>query len=146
VADWLTTYGSDRICIAFDVRLDGTGTPCVQTRGWTEKTAISLWDAISRFPMGLIQHVLCTDIERDGALSGPNVELYGEAVARFPRISWQASGGVRNAADLSALARTGVAGAVSGKALLEDRMTSEELRPFLHDASSPASMYATAKL
>ena len=58
---------------------------------------------------------------------------------------WQASGGVRDAADLAALAAVGVAAAVSGKALLEDRIDFEELRPFLPNASSPASTSATAR-
>jgi phosphoribosylformimino-5-aminoimidazole carboxamide ribotide isomerase len=145
VQDWLIRFGTDRICLAFDVRLDGEGTPRVRTRGWTEETAMSLWDAIARFPVQHIKHVLCTDIERDGALSGPNMELYSQAVTRFPNLAWQASGGVRSAADLAALAQIGVAGAVSGKALLEDLITSEELRPFLHDASFPASMSETAR-
>lgn len=146
VTDWLVRYGPERICLAFDVRLDESGVPRVRTRGWTEGTALSLWDAVARFPIGRLKHVLCTDIQRDGAMTGPNVELYSQAVARFPELAWQASGGVRNVADLAALTRIGVAAAVSGKALLENRMTSEELQPFLHDASSPASMSATAKL
>ena len=146
VAEWLTHYGPDRICLAFDVRLDEGGIPRVRTRGWTEETAVSLWNAVARFPADRLKHVLCTDIARDGALSGPNFALYAQAVSRFPSIAWQASGGVRDVSDLAALAeRTGVAAAVSGKALLEQRMTSEELRPFLHDASSLASTYATAK-
>jgi phosphoribosylformimino-5-aminoimidazole carboxamide ribotide isomerase len=146
VNDWLVRYGPDRICLAFDVRLDDGGVPRVRTRGWTEGTTLSLWDAIARFPVDRLKHVLCTDIERDGALTGPNVDLYREAVSRCPHVQWQASGGVRDASDLAALAKTGVAGAVSGKALLEDRITSEELRSFLQDASSPASMSATARL
>jgi phosphoribosylformimino-5-aminoimidazole carboxamide ribotide isomerase len=146
VIDWLRRYGPDRICLAFDIRLDETGVPRVRTRGWTEGSALSLWDAIARFPADQIKHVLCTDIERDGAMTGPNIDLYQEASSRFPSLQWQASGGVRNASDLAALANTGVAGAVSGKALLEERFTSEELRPFLQDASSPASMSATARL
>lgn len=146
VRDWLVRFGPERICLAFDVRLDDSGVPRVRTRGWTEGTSVSLWDAVSRFPAGTLKHVLCTDIQRDGALTGPNVHLYREATRRFPALAWQASGGVRDASDLSVLASTGVAGAVSGKALLEERITSEELRPFLHDASSPASMSATAKL
>ena len=145
VNEWLVRYGPERICLAFDIRLDERGVPRVRTRGWTEGTALSLWDAIARFPADRLKHVLCTDIERDGALTGPNVDLYREAVSRFPHLQWQASGGVRDASDLAALAKTGVAGAVSGKALLEERITSEELRPFLQDASSPASMSATAR-
>ena len=145
VTDWLIRFGPERICLAFDVRLDEGGVPRVRTRGWTEGTAVSLWDAVARFPPERIKHILCTDIERDGALTGPNIELYRQAASRFPNLAWQASGGVRNAADLAALVQTGVTGAVSGKALLEERITSEELRPFLHGASSPASTSATAK-
>jgi phosphoribosylformimino-5-aminoimidazole carboxamide ribotide isomerase len=145
VTGWLARFGAERICLALDVRMDSGGEPRVRTRGWTEGTAVSLWEAISRFPAGTVKHVLCTDIERDGAMSGPNLNLYRTAVCRFPRLSWQASGGVRNAADLEALAQIGVAAAVSGKALLEERITPEELRPFLPDASSPASTSATDK-
>jgi phosphoribosylformimino-5-aminoimidazole carboxamide ribotide isomerase len=145
VAGWIARFGVENICLAFDVRLDDTGVPRVRTRGWTESTAISLWQAIERFPPGHVKHVLCTDIARDGALSGPNIELYGQAMSKFPHLAWQASGGVRNAADLAALSAIGVAAAVSGKALLEERITSEELRPFLHDVSSPASTSATAR-
>jgi phosphoribosylformimino-5-aminoimidazole carboxamide ribotide isomerase len=145
VADWLMRFGTDKVCLAFDVKLDAGGEPRVKTRGWTESTAISLWEAITRFPQEHVRHILCTDIERDGALSGPNIDLYRRAVSRFPHLAWQASGGVRSAADLAALSQIGVAAAVSGKALLEDRITSEELRPFLPDASSPASTSATAR-
>jgi phosphoribosylformimino-5-aminoimidazole carboxamide ribotide isomerase len=78
--------------------------------------------------------VLCTDIDRDGALVGPNVDLYETSVRRWPSLAWQASGGVRDRADLEALAATGVAAAISGKALLEGRLTAEEIRPFLPGA------------
>ena len=145
VADWIARFGADRVCLAFDVRIDSGGQPLVRTRGWTEGTSVTLWDAIARFPAGSVKHILCTDIERDGALSGPNVELYEAALRRFPDLAWQASGGVRDAADLRALACCGVAAAISGKALLEERITPEELRPFLPDASSPASTSATAR-
>jgi len=79
-------------------------------------------------------HVLCTDVRRDGALSGPNVDLYREAVRRFPQIEWQASGGVRDLRDLTALAETEVAAAISGKALLDELIPAEELRAFLPNA------------
>jgi phosphoribosylformimino-5-aminoimidazole carboxamide ribotide isomerase len=97
-----------------------------------------LWAALDRYAPGSVKHVLCTDTERDGALTGPNLELYRVAVSRLPHIAWQASGGVRDAADLHALARIGVSAAISGKALLEERIPREELQPFLPDASSPA--------
>jgi phosphoribosylformimino-5-aminoimidazole carboxamide ribotide isomerase len=144
VIAWADRFGADRICLALDVRHDPHGVPQVRTRGWKSGSATSLWDALHIYPASAVRHVLCTDIERDGALTGPNLDLYRDAVARFPRIAWQASGGVRDAADLAALARLGAAAAVSGKALLEERIRPEELRPFLPDASSPASTFATA--
>jgi phosphoribosylformimino-5-aminoimidazole carboxamide ribotide isomerase len=67
-------------------------------------------------------------------MTGPNVQLYGEAIRRFADIEWQASGGVRVGSDLHALASTGVAAAISGRALLEQRFTAEELEPFLRNA------------
>jgi phosphoribosylformimino-5-aminoimidazole carboxamide ribotide isomerase len=77
---------------------------------------------------------LCTDIDRDGALGGPNLALYQEALQRFPRIQWQASGGIGSGADLAALAAHGVPAAISGKALLEERISVEELQPYLPNA------------
>lgn len=145
VAQWLVHFGAERLCLAFDVRIDAAGEPRVRTRGWTQSSALTLWQAIELHRAHGLKHVLCTDIERDGALTGPSLDLYREAVRRFPALEWQASGGVRDAADLAALERVGVAAAVSGKALLEDRMTCEELRPFLPNASSPASTSATDK-
>jgi phosphoribosylformimino-5-aminoimidazole carboxamide ribotide isomerase len=134
VAAWLREFGSDAIVIAFDVRLGDDGVPRLTTHGWERQTATSLWDAVTGFlPHGL-RHVLCTDVARDGAMTGPNVELYREAAARFAGIAWQASGGVRDVADLRTLATTGAAAAVSGRALLEGRMQREELEPFLQSA------------
>ena len=67
-------------------------------------------------------------------MAGPNVALYHDCVTRWPAIAFQASGGVRDAADLDALAATGVAATVSGKALLEGRLQPKEIRPFLRGA------------
>jgi phosphoribosylformimino-5-aminoimidazole carboxamide ribotide isomerase len=130
---WIGRFGPDRVVLAFDVRLDESGTPRVATHGWQRQSSVSLWDAVAGFAPGL-RHVLCTDVSRDGALSGPNLALYAEAARRFPDILWQASGGIRDASDLAALARGGAAAAISGKALLENLMPAEELEPFLPSA------------
>jgi phosphoribosylformimino-5-aminoimidazole carboxamide ribotide isomerase len=78
--------------------------------------------------------VLCTDIDRDGALGGPNIALYADCVRRWPAVEFQASGGVRHAADLDALAATKVAAAISGRALLDGRISDEEIRRFSPNA------------
>jgi phosphoribosylformimino-5-aminoimidazole carboxamide ribotide isomerase len=134
VRSWLDDFGPERMTLAFDVRLDEDGTPRVATHGWQRQSALSLWGAVESFAGSSLKHVLCTDVGRDGALTGPNVFLYGEATRRYPQIEWQASGGIRDARDLRALAATGAAAAVSGKALLEDLIPVGELQPFLPNA------------
>jgi phosphoribosylformimino-5-aminoimidazole carboxamide ribotide isomerase len=131
VAAWLRDLGPERIVLAFDVRLDAGRTPRLATHGWEQQTEASLWDAVERYVPHGLRHVLCTDVARDGALSGPNVALYAEAVRRFPGVEWQASGGVSTADDLHALSVTGVASVISGRALLEGRLSAKELVPFL---------------
>lgn len=130
----LAAHGADAVCLAIDVRVDETGVPRVRTKGWVKEHALSLWELLDSFADTPLKHVLCTDIERDGAMGGPGFDLYAEAQRRFPAIAWQASGGVRSAEDLARLDAMGLAGAVSGKALLEGRISMEELQPYLHGA------------
>jgi phosphoribosylformimino-5-aminoimidazole carboxamide ribotide isomerase len=131
VGAWLDELGGERLTLALDVRLGADGTPTIATHGWTQASAVTLADAVERYLAHALRHVLCTDIDRDGALSGPNVALYADCVRRWPQVAFVASGGVRDARDLAALADVGVAGAVSGKALLEGTLTPEEMKPFL---------------
>lgn len=134
VCEWIVEFGADRIVLAFDVRIDATGLPQLTTHGWEQQTEASLWDLVDRYAAVEAQHVLCTDVARDGALSGPNIDLYQEAMRRFPAIRWQASGGVSSGEDLRALAQTGVTSVISGRALLEGRIPAAELEPFLPSA------------
>jgi phosphoribosylformimino-5-aminoimidazole carboxamide ribotide isomerase len=129
--DLLTAHGAARVCLAVDVRVDAGGTPRVRTRGWVREHQLSLWELLDTFADTALEHVLCTDVERDGALGGPNHALYEEAQRRFPRLAWQASGGIRSRDDLARLAATGLAAAISGKALLEGRIQLEDLQPYL---------------
>jgi phosphoribosylformimino-5-aminoimidazole carboxamide ribotide isomerase len=134
VRHWLDHVGPDRMTLAFDVRLDDGGIPRVATHGWQRQSDLSLWSALDDFAGSQLTHVLCTDVARDGALSGPNLELYREAARRHPHIQWQASGGIRDARDLHALTAAGAAAAISGKALLEELIPLEDLQPFLPNA------------
>ncbi len=124
--------------LALDVRHDATGRPMLTTHGWQKDASRSLWEILEDpedgYGASALRHVLCTDVDRDGALTGPNLALYTAAVERFPAIAWQASGGVRDADDLRALEATGVAAVVSGRAMLEQRFRTEELAPYLPNA------------
>ncbi len=130
VADWLNRHGAERVCLALDIRLQ-EGIPMVQTRGWTQGSALSLWQAVDLFLNAGLRHVLCTDVARDGAMQGPNVDLYRECRQRYPQLSWQASGGVRHVGDLAELRALGMHAAVSGKALLEGMLSDDELQAWV---------------
>jgi phosphoribosylformimino-5-aminoimidazole carboxamide ribotide isomerase len=134
VQGWLKHFGADRVTLAFDVSVGDDGVPRVMTHAWQRQSEHSLWRALDHYAASDLTHVLCTDVGRDGALTGPNIRLYQEAVRRYPQIEWQASGGIRGADDLHELTRTGVSAAISGKALLEDLIPIEELQPFLPNA------------
>lgn len=125
-ADWLREFGPDRVVAALDVQLDDSGAPWPRTHGWTQGSARSLWDFLDFFEGKGLRHLLCTDIGRDGAMTGPNLSLYRKIVSEYPDLSVQASGGVSGLTDLEQLALTGVDAAISGKALLEGCFTVAE--------------------
>lgn len=131
VCNWLTNYGADKIVLAFDVNVGPDGTPRVATHGWTQPTELNLWQCVDRYMSSGLQHLLCTDISRDGAMTGPNLMLYEEVLGRYPDIQLQASGGVRNIDDLDALRAAGVPAAITGRAMLDGRITAEEISTFL---------------
>jgi phosphoribosylformimino-5-aminoimidazole carboxamide ribotide isomerase len=133
-ARWIARFGPERLVAALDVRLDGPGGPRIRLHGWTQDSGKNLWDVIEYLSAHGLRHVLCTDISRDGAMSGPNIELYESIQRRFPEIQAQASGGIRHIDDLRALAATGVSAAISGKALLDGRFTVGEALEALDSA------------
>ncbi len=125
VASWLQRFGPERITIALDTRRvdDQWRLPL---HGWTELSARTLDDLACFYADAGLEHLLCTDIGRDGMLAGPNLELYAHLSQRVPGLAIQASGGVRDVADILAARAVGCGGAVLGKALLENRFSLKE--------------------
>jgi phosphoribosylformimino-5-aminoimidazole carboxamide ribotide isomerase len=134
VREWLQEFGADRFVLALDCRCDNDGTPWLATHGWTKRADVTLWECIDRFVDAGLVHVLCTDVSRDGAMSGPSIDLYREFVARYPQLQLQASGGVRGIADLRELRKLGAAAAISGRALLDGCISNEEIASFQQSA------------
>tara|TARA_B100000700_G_scaffold286221_1_gene340900 strand:- start:68 stop:808 length:741 start_codon:yes stop_codon:yes gene_type:complete len=131
VKEWLQKFGPDKIVLALDVTLDGDSVPLVATHGWTRTGDITLWQCLDLYALAGLRHVLCTDISRDGAMTGPNIEIYDRLVDQYPQIQLQASGGVRSIGDLKALRAVGVPAAISGRALLDGKISIEEIASFL---------------
>ncbi|MEO0365610.1 MAG: 1-(5-phosphoribosyl)-5-[(5-phosphoribosylamino)methylideneamino]imidazole-4-carboxamide isomerase [Pseudomonadota bacterium] len=130
VSQWMADFGPERIVLAIDVRLDQAGAARVATEGWTKTHDVTASELIRQYASAGLKQILCTDIGRDGALSGPSIELYRALARDFPQIAIQASGGVSRIEDLIALRETGVSGAITGRALLEGHITDEEIRQF----------------
>ena len=125
VLKWLEQFGPDAIALALDVRYED-GLPVPALKGWTQSSGVTLWDALDRYPEGTAKHLLVTDVGRDGALTGPNLELLAEIRRRRPDLVLQASGGVSSLDDLSAVKALGCNGAIVGRALYENRFTLPE--------------------
>ena len=115
----LSDLDPKRLTLAADVKIGPDGLPRVAIKGWTEATDARLGPLISRFRAKGLTRVLCTDISRDGAASGPNAGLYGTLVNSFPGLEIQASGGVRGLDDINALKGLRVHSAIVGTALYE---------------------------
>jgi len=123
---WLEHFGAEKLVAALDIRIDETGIPWPRTHGWTDQGERNMWALLDELAAGGLKHLLCTDISRDGALSGPNLDLYTEVMSRYPQLQLQASGGVSNLDDLRQLKPTGASGVITGKALLEKRFSIAE--------------------
>ena len=125
VRDWLGRFGPEAITLALDVRI-ADGVPRPALKGWTEASGIDLWAALDAYPVGALSHILVTDVGRDGALTGPNLDLLAQVRDRRPDLKLQASGGVASVEDLSAIRDAGCDGAIVGRALYEGRFTLEQ--------------------
>ena len=126
VLAWLREFGAARLTIALDTRQGDDGVWRLPVHGWTETADVTLDELAVRYAQAGMQHLLCTDIARDGMLSGPNLDLYAHLSRLLPGVAVQASGGVRDVADVAAARAAGCAGAVLGKALLEGRLQLQE--------------------
>lgn len=126
VKQWFTRFGADALVLALDVRIAADDSKNIAVSGWQEDSGVTLEQIVDEFlPYGL-KHVLCTDISRDGTLSGSNVALYQEVCARYPQVAFQSSGGIGSLEDIAALRGSGVQGVIVGRALLEGKFTVKE--------------------
>ena len=123
VQEWIREFGTDQFVIAVDVR-DGE----VAHKGWLERAHLTASAFVHAMRRGGAVNFLCTDINLDGMLEGPNLELYRSLIKEFPSIRLIASGGVSQISDIENLAGVGCFAVVVGKALYEGRLTSDQLR------------------
>jgi phosphoribosylformimino-5-aminoimidazole carboxamide ribotide isomerase len=117
-ATWLGRYGRDRLVPALDVRGEaGAWRPAVH--GWTEQVDVALDSLVAFYARAGAQHVLCTDIGRDGTLGGFNLDLYRDLRGRGVDLRIHASGGARSLEDIREVREAGVHAVILGRGLLE---------------------------
>ena len=124
----MAKYGAERIILGADTR-NGK----VSINGWKEDSTEELLPFLKRYINKGVRNVLCTEISKDGTLSGPAVELYKEVMAEYPDIHLIASGGVASNADIKALDAAGIPAVVFGKAYYEGKMNLNELNQLSTD-------------
>lgn len=123
VLGWLDTYGPEVIILGMDV----LGSR-VAVHGWQEKSALDWPQFLADYRRAGVRRVVCTDVSRDGMMSGPALDLYAEILQQEAGLALVASGGIRSVADLEACAKTGCDGAIVGKAIYEGAIKLESLR------------------
>lgn len=122
----LEKYGKEKIILGADARKEK-----IAVSGWLEESQTNIYDFIKEKTEDGIQYVISTDIDKDGMLEGPSFDLYEKIIAENPNIKLIASGGITSASDLEKVKSIGCEGAIIGKALYENRITFNDLKPFL---------------
>ena len=120
---WLDKYGADRMILGADVRHGK-----ISINGWKEDSAEDLLPFLRKYIDAGVRNVLCTEISKDGTLSGPAIDLYKEMMAAYPELHLIASGGVSSIDDIKALDAAGIPAVVFGKAIYEGKIDLKELR------------------
>ena len=126
VAGWMEKYGAEHIVLALDINIDADGNKIVAVSGWQEDSGQTIESLLEIYLAVGLKHVLCTDISKDGTLTGSNVDLYKEMAVAYPQVAWQASGGIGSLDDIAAVARSGASGMIVGRALLEGKFNVKE--------------------
>lgn len=118
--NWLDLY-KDKIILMLDVKDE-----VILTSGWQQASQWNIFSYLDSNQQWL-HTVACTDISRDGMLSGPNFDLYTQLVFKYPKIKFIASGGISSITDLNKLSKIGLHGAIIGKAIYEGNLNLQEL-------------------
>ena len=120
---WLEKYGPERMILGADVRHGK-----ISINGWKEDSSEDLLPFLKKYVDAGVRNVLCTEISKDGTLTGPAINLYRQIMEAYPELHLIASGGVSSKEDIMALDEAGIPAVVFGKAIYEGRIDLKELK------------------
>ena len=123
--EWIARFGAKVFMLGADVFEEK-----IAIGGWLEKTNITVFDFMKLYMDKGVKQIFCTDIQKDGKLQGPSIELYQKILEQFPDLQLIASGGVSSLDDLIELEEIGCSAAIVGKAIYENKITINELASF----------------
>ncbi len=123
--EWIERFGAKVFMLGADVFKEK-----IAIGGWLEKTDIDVYGFMQSYMKKGVTQMFCTDIQKDGKLEGPSIDLYKKIISKFPTLQLIASGGVSNLEDLKELRLIGCSAAIVGKAIYENRITLEDLSKF----------------
>ncbi len=118
---WLAEYGPEKIILGADFRQRK-----VATGGWLSGSETDIMSFLRKYRSEGVLYAMCTDIEKDGMLDGPSVDMYKEIV-QIEGLALIASGGITTLEDLMILRETGCEAAIIGKAIYEGKISLKEL-------------------
>lgn len=121
--DWLKLYGSEKLILGADVH-----NGYISINGWKEDSKEELMPFLEKYVNAGVTNVLCTEISKDGTLSGPALELYKNIMKHYPHLNLIASGGVGSNNDIRLLNNAGIPAVVFGKAWYEGKINLEMLK------------------
>mgnify|MGYP001170807972 FL=1 len=98
----------------------------VAIHGWQEVSTTSADQLLKIYQTAGVTNILCTDISKDGMLTGPNFDLYRQLQQNWPDLDFIASGGIHSLDDLAHLKQDNTSGVIIGKALYEGRFNLKE--------------------
>ncbi len=126
IASLIDIYGYNSIILGVDIK-DGK----IAINGWKDQISKDINQFILTFIDLGVKEIICTDINKDGMLTGPSFEIYQNLIATFPNLDIIASGGVRDIDDINTLKMLGLKGVIVGKALYEKRIDLNDLKLWL---------------
>ncbi len=123
--DIIKSLGAEHITLGLDVQLIDQK-PMVAIHGWQEVSTTSADQLLKIYQTAGVTNILCTDISKDGMLTGPNFDLYRQLQQNWPDLDFIASGGIHSLDDLAHLKQDNTSGVIIGKALYEGRFNLKE--------------------
>jgi phosphoribosylformimino-5-aminoimidazole carboxamide ribotide isomerase len=124
--DWIERYGPQKIILGADFKEER-----IAVSGWEENTNLGLMDFLSGFVSEGVTMAICTDINLDGMMEGPSLEVYARIKGALGTLYLIASGGISGMEDIEKLDEAGLDGVIVGKAIYENRIDLKALENYI---------------